>query len=560
MAAEGPGATTGGPGPRQTWEALPWLIRTAVLWSACLVVIVAGLYLLGRIAVLLAPLAIALAATIFLTALLDPVLLLLRRLRLPAALAALCTVLLLLGILVGVGALVWNLTASQFDQLSQELTQGVERSRDFVTSTLPVTDAQLDRLVDQARQGLSGGSPDPVAGARTATEVFGSALLALVLLFFLLKDGRSMWHWVLSRVSGPNQPVMAEAGRAGWQTLGAYSRGTMLIAAIDALGIGLALVVLRVPLALPLALITFLGGFVPIIGATVAGAVAVLVALAANGPTTALLTLAAVVAVQQIEGNLLEPLIMKRQVRLHPAVILVAVTAGTLIAGIAGAFVSVPITAVLWRVIDTVQQRRAASALTRQIDHRLRWVVNQAPASSATCSSVPGSSKRWVAPGITRSSPTSPSSASARLLSVITSSSKPPTSSNVGVRTWASASPARSGRPPRLTTALTRSARDTVATRAAAAPVLAPNRPIGTSPAGRSTANQSTIPARRLASSPMSNRSSAVRASISSSTGLSRSTSTVPSPRPFSVRATATLRGLCRELPLPCAKSTTPPG
>ncbi|WP_238425653.1 AI-2E family transporter [Micromonospora parastrephiae] len=357
----GDAPTNGDAGPRQAWAALPWLIRTAVLWSACLVVIVAGLYLLGRIAVLLAPLAIALAATVFLTALLDPVLLLLRRLRLPAALAALLTVLLLLGILVGLGALVWNLTASQFDQLSQELTQGLERSRDFVTSTLPVTDAQLDRLVEQARQGLSGSSPDPVAGARTAGEVVGSALLALVLLFFLLKDGRSMWHWVLSRVTGPNQPVMAEAGRAGWQTLGAYSRGTMLIAAIDAIGIGLALVVLRVPLALPLALITFLGGFVPIIGATVAGAVAVLVALAANGPTTALLTLAAVIAVQQIEGNLLEPLVMKRQVRLHPAVILVAVTAGTLIAGIAGAFVSVPITAVLWRVIDTVQRRRTAA-------------------------------------------------------------------------------------------------------------------------------------------------------------------------------------------------------
>ncbi|MET8350686.1 MULTISPECIES: AI-2E family transporter [unclassified Micromonospora] len=365
MAADEPGAgigaTTGGPGPRQAWAALPWLVRIAVLWSACLVVVVAGLYLLGRIAVLLAPLAIALAATIFLTALLDPVLLRLRRLRLPAALAALLTVLLLLGILVGVGALVWNLTASQFDQLSQELTQGLDRTRDFVTSTLPVTDAQLDRLVDQARQGLSGSSPDPVAGARTVTEVLGSALLALVLLFFLLKDGRSMWHWVLSRTTGPNRPVVAEAGRAGWRTLGAYSRGTMLIAAIDAIGIGLALVVLRVPLALPLALITFLGGFVPIIGATVAGAVAVLVALAANGPTTALLTLAAVIAVQQIEGNLLEPLVMKRQVRLHPAVILVAVTAGTLIAGIAGAFVSVPITAVLWRVIDTVQRHHNPS-------------------------------------------------------------------------------------------------------------------------------------------------------------------------------------------------------
>ncbi|MGV9763475.1 AI-2E family transporter [Micromonospora tulbaghiae] len=346
-------------GPRQTWAGLPWPVRTAVTWSACLLVVTAGLWLLGQIAVLLAPLAVALAGTLFLAALLDPVLVRLRRLRVPAGLAALLSILLLLGILGGAGVLVWNLTASQFGELSQQLDEGLQRTRDFVTSSLPVTDQQLDRLVEQIRQGLSSGAPDPVAGARKVAEVAGAVLLALVLLFFLLKDGRSMWHWVLRRLTGPRRELTAEAGRAGWRTLGAYSRGTMIIAAIDAIGIGLALVVLRVPLALPLALITFLGGFVPIIGATVAGAVAVLVALAANGPTTALLTLAAVIAVQQIEGNLLEPLVMRRQVQLHPAVILVVVTAGTLVAGVAGAFVSVPIAAVLWRVLDTVQRHRA---------------------------------------------------------------------------------------------------------------------------------------------------------------------------------------------------------
>ncbi|MEV4844348.1 AI-2E family transporter [Micromonospora matsumotoense] len=352
------------PTPRQAWASLPWLVRTAVVWSACLVVVVFGCYLLGKVAVLLAPLAIAVAVTLFLTALLDPVLLGLRRLRVPAAPAALLTVLLLLGVLVGVGVLVWNLTAAQFGELSQQLDEGLQRSRDFVTETLPVSDAQLDKLVQQVRDGLGGSAPDPVGGARTAAEAAGSTLLALVLLFFLLKDGRSMWHWVLRRMTGPNRTVTAEAGRAGWRTLGSYSRGTMLIAAIDALGIGLALVLLGVPLALPLALITFLGGFVPIIGATVAGAIAVLVALAANGPTTALLVLAAVIAVQQIEGNLLEPLVMKRQVQLHPAVILVVVTAGTLIAGIAGAFVSVPIAAVAYRVVDTVQRHREQAAST----------------------------------------------------------------------------------------------------------------------------------------------------------------------------------------------------
>ncbi|MFI7076280.1 AI-2E family transporter [Micromonospora sp. NPDC049903] len=377
MVARGDGrrpeeSTRRGAGPRQTWAALPWLVRTAVVWSACLVVIAAGLYLLARITMLVTPLAIALAATFFLAALLDPVQLALRRLRLPAALAALLTVLLLLGVLSGVGVLVWNMTAGQFSELGDELREGLERSRDFVTSTLPVTDEQLDGLVDQLRQALSQQEVDPVASAQTVAEVFGSILLALVLLFFLLKDGRSMWHWTLRRAGGPNREIAAEAGRVGWRTLGSYSRGTMLIAAIDAIGIGLALVLLGVPLAFPLALITFFGGFVPIIGATVAGAVAVLVALAANGPTTALLTLGAVIAVQQIEGNLLEPLIMKRQVRLHPVVILLAVTAGTLIAGIAGAFVAVPIAAVVWRVIDSVQQQRQTAAAKRRWSRIIR--------------------------------------------------------------------------------------------------------------------------------------------------------------------------------------------
>ncbi|MFE0588538.1 AI-2E family transporter [Micromonospora echinospora] len=349
-------------GLRGTWDRLPWLVRSVVMWSACLVVMVAALYLLGRIAVLLAPLAIALAVTLFLTALLDPVTRLLRRLRLPGTLAALLTVLLLLGVLFGTVALVWSLTAGQFRDLTDELDQGVQRTRDFVTSTLPVSETQLDRLTEQARSGIDRSSPDPVSGARTAAEVAGSVLLSLVLLFFLLKDGRAMWRWVVRRVSERNRAVAAAAGRAGWRTLGAYSRGTMMIALIDAVGIGLALVLLGVPMAFPLALITFIGAFVPIIGATVAGAVAVLVALAANGPGTALLVLAAVIAVQQAEGNLLEPLIMKRQVRLHPAVILVAVTAGTLVAGIAGAFVSVPITAVTYRVVDTIQRHRQRAA------------------------------------------------------------------------------------------------------------------------------------------------------------------------------------------------------
>ncbi|MGI5211704.1 AI-2E family transporter [Plantactinospora sp. CA-290183] len=343
-------------------DRLPWLLRWAVVGSACLLIVAAGVYVLARIAALLAPLTIALAATLFLAALLDPVANWLRRHRTPPALAALATLLLLLGLLVGAIVLVWRLTADQFSDLAKQLDQGLTRTRDFLTSALPISPGQLDEWTRRAVSGLRSSAPDPVTGAATVAEAAGALLLVLVLLFFLLKDGRPMWHWVLGRTSDRSRPMATHAGGAGWRTLGAYTRGTVMIAAIDAIGIGIALVILGVPLALPLAVITFLGGFVPIIGATVAGSVAVLVGLAAKGPTTALLVAAAVIAVQQLEGNLLEPLIMKRQVRLHPVVVLVAVTAGTLLGGIAGAFVSVPITAVVYNVLRTISEDRRAGA------------------------------------------------------------------------------------------------------------------------------------------------------------------------------------------------------
>ncbi|HEX5598885.1 MAG TPA: AI-2E family transporter [Micromonosporaceae bacterium] len=347
-------AGAAGDSVHRAWDRIPPMIRSAVVWSGALLIIAAGLYLVGSVAVWLTPLTVALAATLFLAALLDPLLVRLRRLRFPASLAALATLLLLLGFIVGSVMLVWNVTDDQFANLSQQLDEGLARLRSVLLSALPISAEQLDEWVKRAGTGLRQPPQDPVASARAALEAAGVVLLSVVLLFFLLKDGRMMWRWLLGRVSERSRPTVAAAGRAGWQTLAAYSRGTLAVAAIDAVGIGLALVVLGVPVPLPLALITFLGGFVPLIGATIAGSVAVLVALAAKGPTTALLTAAAVIIVQQVEGNLLEPLIMKRQVRLHPIVVLVAVTAGTLAGGIGGAFVAVPITAVGYRVVETV--------------------------------------------------------------------------------------------------------------------------------------------------------------------------------------------------------------
>jgi predicted PurR-regulated permease PerM len=349
-------ALTGGDGA--VWERVPWRVRLAALWSACLVLVAAGLYLIGVVAVRLAPLTLAVSAALFFTALLRPVYEGLRRIRLPASLASLGAVLMLLVAAVGPAVLVWRLTVDQFANLGERLAAGLERTRDLVTSGgSPISEEQVERLQAQV-SGWGAGLLDGGEGARTVLEWVGALLLMVVLLFFVLKDGPGMWAWLLRNSAPRVRPALADAGSAAWDTITRYARGTLLIALIDGASIGLALLLLGVPLALPLALVTFVGAFVPIIGATVTGSAAVLVALAANGPVTALLTLAAVIAVEQLESNLLQPLIMKRQVRLHPAVVLVVVTAGTLAWGIAGAFLAVPIAAVLARIAAALRTRR----------------------------------------------------------------------------------------------------------------------------------------------------------------------------------------------------------
>jgi predicted PurR-regulated permease PerM len=196
-----------------------------------------------------------------------------------------------------------------------------------------------------------------LSGALTLGEVATAAILALFVAFFLLKDGPVMWHWLLEQLPRRSRPVMEDLGPPSWDTLTRYIRGILIIAVIDAVGIGIALALIGVPFALALALLVLVGGFIPYIGATISGSVAVLVALAANGPVDALLVLIAVLAVQQIEGNLLEPFIVGHQVRLHPVAVVVAVFAGALLAGIAGAIMAVPLVAVAYRIVRVLRSR-----------------------------------------------------------------------------------------------------------------------------------------------------------------------------------------------------------
>ncbi|MFP5450454.1 MAG: AI-2E family transporter [Thermoleophilia bacterium] len=178
-----------------------------------------------------------------------------------------------------------------------------------------------------------------------ALEVLAGAGLTVVLLFFFLKDGARMWEWLARRAGADARPHVLEAGARAWWALGGYMRGQAIIAAVDAFFIGIGILVLGVPFAVPLIALTFIASFFPIVGATVAGAAAVLVALADGGVVTALMMLAVVVGVQQTEGNVLEPVLMSRTAHLHPVVVLMALGAGGALAGLVGAFLAVPVAA-----------------------------------------------------------------------------------------------------------------------------------------------------------------------------------------------------------------------
>jgi predicted PurR-regulated permease PerM len=185
-------------------------------------------------------------------------------------------------------------------------------------------------------------------------------ILIVVLTFFFVKDGGRLWEWILELFHEDRQPVLREVGERAWTALSAYVQGVFLVATIDAVLIGAALLILGVPVAVPLIVLTFVAAFFPVVGAFVAGAAAVLVALVANGLGAALIILAVIVAVQQLEGNVFYPVVVGRKLQLHPVGILLALTAGGVLAGVVGAFLAVPIAAVTGAVLHYTRERREA--------------------------------------------------------------------------------------------------------------------------------------------------------------------------------------------------------
>lgn len=333
----------------------PWLLRAAAGWSWRIIAVVAAVYLLLLLVAHLRVIALALAAALLLTALIHPLFRRLHGFGLSRALAAALTLLTLILVIVAVIAVLSGTTAAQLPELQASVGKGIDQVRNWlVTGPLHLNAGQIDRLNSQLSQQLTTNRTKLVtgalSGAAVAVEVLAGALLMLFTTFFLLFDGPNIWAWIV-RMFVPSARTSVEgAGAVAWQTLTGYIRGTVVVALVDALCIGLGLLLVGVPLVAPLIALTFLGAFIPIAGATLAGLAAVLVALVSKGLVAALIVLGVVLFVQQVEGHILQPLVLGKSVRLHPLGIVFAITAGATLGGIPGAVVAVPLVAVLSRV------------------------------------------------------------------------------------------------------------------------------------------------------------------------------------------------------------------
>ncbi|MGY1741423.1 MULTISPECIES: AI-2E family transporter [unclassified Blastococcus] len=358
--ALGPGGVSGPPAggsarrrhsPRRPVgdASVPNGLRTAAAWSWRLIVVLVGAYVLLWAAAYVAVVVVPVIVALLLAALLQPGAAALVRYGWPRSLAAFAMLLVGLGVVAGIITLVVERFIDGFSDLASQVNEGLEQVRDFIVSTFPVTQGQIDDALEQA-QGFFTDNQDELASgaidtATTVGEVFTGIVLALFTLFFFLKDGRSIWLWLVGLFPTDARAYMDEAARRAWRTLISYVRATVVVAAVDAIGIGIGLAILQVPLVIPLAALVFLGAFIPIIGSFLAGSVAVLVALVSVGPIKALIALAIVVLVMQLEGHVLQPLLLGRAVHVHPLAVVLAIAAGLLVAGIFGALISVPVVA-----------------------------------------------------------------------------------------------------------------------------------------------------------------------------------------------------------------------
>jgi putative heme transporter len=329
---------------------IPHGLRLATAYSWRILVIAAavalGVWLVIQLKLLVVPLLVA----ILVTALIWPAFAWMLRHRVPRWVAIVVS---LLGTVAIVGGLlwlaIWQITR-QWSSVQSRTVEAIEQLRQYlIDGPLHLTTAQIDDYLAQAGAFLQQQAELLWSGAlaigTTVGHVATGSLLAVFILLCVLADGAGIWRWTVRIFPKAARPAVDGAGRAGWVTVVNYARTQLLVATIDAVGIGLGAFFLGVPLAIPVAVLVFLGSFIPIVGAVVTGALAVFLALVYNGPWIALWMLVVVLGVQQLEGHVLQPLLMGSAVKVHPLAVVLVVAGGAMIAGIPGALFAVPLAA-----------------------------------------------------------------------------------------------------------------------------------------------------------------------------------------------------------------------
>ncbi len=331
---------------------VPRALRISAALGWRLLVVVAALYVIGVAVSYVAAVVVSVAVALLLAALLAPAVHWLEVRRVPRGVATALVMISGLALLGGVLTFVVVTLVRGVPDLGTQLEASINDIANWLRSgPLGLSDTQLRSVQDQLLEALSANQASITTSALTTAATVGELVTELLLvvftLIFFLHGGLAIWQFLLGVVPSAVRTRVDVAGRRGLAALVSYVRATAAVAVVDGVAIGIALMILDIPLAVPLAALVFLGAFIPIIGAVVAGGVAVLIALVAQGLVSALIVLGVVVAVMQLESHILQPLLLGRAVKLHPLAVVLSIATGLLVGGIAGALLAVPLLAVL---------------------------------------------------------------------------------------------------------------------------------------------------------------------------------------------------------------------
>jgi predicted PurR-regulated permease PerM len=353
-ASAAPAGTSAATPPELQAGSVPRWLQTSAAWSWRLLLLAATLYVAARVAALLYIVVVPCAAAILLTALLQPLTARLRRRGMSPLAATWCTLLLAIVLLGGAVWLVTTRVQADYPSLVTQFKHTTAQVQAWLagppfhlhTGNLQQLSNDVVKYLSQHKSAVEG---TVVTGSKIVVELLAGVVLCFFVTFFLIKDGDRIWQWLTSRFQPERKRRAGLAGAAAWQAVVYYVRGTVAVAAIHAVVMGITLTIIGAPLVAPLALFMFVAAFVPLVGVLVAGAVALLVVLATKGWIAAIIVFVVMVVMNQLEGHLLQPQVVGKMVRLHPLAVILVLAVGGVVAGIAGAVVAVPITAAVTR-------------------------------------------------------------------------------------------------------------------------------------------------------------------------------------------------------------------